>query len=781
MTLRRILAISFLVACGLPLLVFWLWPHSRAIEAELEQTQERHLVLAQATAGTLELYQRDVEATFAAITQSFMQGHNLDFAYDLLKAQSFSHLCVVERETGRVIQSFQVAERTIPPILPSDVMSELSRRLESPSENLATIWHGAQGTPQFFLVQDLGEQFVFASLNAGFVQQMAESVSFGQRGHMAVIDASGRLIAHPNLAWAHEGKDLSQIPEIADSLEHNAPEVLVFYSPALGEDVVAGVAPVGETGWRVLVPQPVSEVRETVVAGRVSASLVFLSGLTLSALVAMFAAAIIQRPLKSLAQAADDMARGTERVVVGPISPLAPTEARILGASFDKMARRVEATLAKVSALAREDAATGLLNKRAFQDAAEVHLREIASHPNGMLLHVDVNNLKRVNDTYGHAVGDAAIASVGQCLRTLFPPPSLIGRVGGDEFLILTDAHPPSDLPRILQPLLNGTSFDVGNGLKAQTSVACSIGAAQATECHGDLCVLILHADEAMYYAKRSGRGYKLHDAEMKQRARRRTELAARLRFDVATDQVNAVFQPIHCATSGQIVSFETLARWRTKDHGNILPGEFLTIAHDIGIVSDLDGCVRRKAFAFARALRDQGVALPVAVNVTARDLAKADFMSRFMKDLSGAHLVGRDVIVEVTEAIFHDRYGLAMKSLDALAKMGVRIHLDDFGKGFSAHGLLPLFEFEAVKIDMRFADRLAPPATSAAIVKSLASLGTQLGLTVVLEGIETEQERDFARAIGADRLQGFFYNYPLEPPLALRAALGSSAVTAAE
>lgn len=781
MTLRRILALSILAACGLPLLVFWLWPHSRALEAELERVHERHLVLAQAAASTLDVYQTNVTATFSSVADGLIAGEYLGYAYDLLAAQSFSHFCVVDAKTGRVISALQVVDRKLPETLPPDLMTELKRHMAGDVAPLSEIWRSSKGVPQLLLVQDYGEVFVFASLSPAFIQQISEAVIFGERGHMAVIDARGRLIAHPNPEWANQAKDLTSIPEIEALFQSNEPQVVDFYALAISEDVTAGVATIADTGWRVLVPQPVSEVRSTVREGRISATLVLMLGLVLTALLALVISAIILSPLKRLTRAADAMANGTDGVVVGTFR-FAPLEMRILANSFNKMARRTEATLQRVSNIARQDAATGLLNKRSFYEAADQRLKEIGDGVEGILLHVDLNNLKRINDTYGHAVGDAAITRIGGCLKHLFPTPSLIGRVGGDEFLVLTELDQTKEhLMTRIDPLLRGEAVDVGNGLNAQTKVVCSIGAASVADSLGDLALLMLHADEAMYYAKRSGCGFKLHDAAMKVKSKRRTELAARLRRDVATDKIDAAFQPIQCAQLGKIMSFETLARWSTKDFGPVQPCEFLEIAQDIGILSDLDGCVRRKAFAFIRDLRGQGLDLPAAVNVTADDLARADFLSRFLGDLTQAGLSGKDVIVEVTEAIFHDRYGLAMRSLAELASHGVKIHLDDFGKGFSAHGLLPMCSFEAVKVDMRFYGSPTEDPKSAAIIGSLASLGTQLGLTVTLEGIETEAEERFALQKGANRVQGYLYARPLPKDLAIEAARASQFVSAAE
>jgi len=779
MTLRKTLALSLLLACGLPLLVFWLWPHSRALEAELQRAHERHLVLAQAAAETLDVYQINVEAAFSSIVDGVRDGADLSFVAALLEAQSFSHFCIVDKASGRVLEAFSLTGRAFPEVLPADLFAELARRVTQSPPQLNEVWLGQKGGPQFLLVEDLGDRYVFASVNGSFLERIANSVSFGEKGHMAILDAQGRVIAHPNPAWVAVGKDMLAIPNIAALYERQTPEVLMFHSPALNEDVVAGAAPVGASDWRVLVPQPVSEVQATVVAGRKSASFVFSAGLVLSAIVAMGAAAMLSRPLQNLARAADDIARGAEGVVVPSPPRYVPFELRRLSTTFNEMARRMEETLARITTLARQDPATGLLNKRSFQEAAEGLFAGGATPDGWCLIHVDLDNLKRINDIYGHSVGDEAIRQVARGLKRIFPAPALVARVGGDEFLVLAEYQSTEDLNERLEPIYQGQSIEVEASGHVTTKTACSVGVACGHNA-SDLTVLADQADEAMYFAKKRGLGFKLYDADMRRRTRRRLELSSQLRLDVASERIETEFQPIFCVHTGQIVAFEALARWGTAKLGPVPPSDFLPVARDVGIVRELDRCVRRKAFAFTRRLKDLGSAVPVAVNVTAPDLARADFATRFVEEMQEAGLRGKDVIVEVTEMIFHDRYGLAIDTLKTLGDLNVAVHLDDFGKGFSSHGLLSLYNFSAVKVDMRFAGNPVEDHKAAAIVGSLVNLGSQLGLSVVLEGIQSKADRAFVLSQRVDRVQGFSYAMPMGPHEALDFAAHPPEVRAA-
>ncbi|MEM1396734.1 MAG: bifunctional diguanylate cyclase/phosphodiesterase, partial [Pseudomonadota bacterium] len=393
----------------------------------------------------------------------------------------------------------------------------------------------------------------------------------------------------------------------------------------------------------------------------------------------------------------------------------------------------------------------------------------------------DLNNLKHINDAYGHPAGDDAIQSFARLLEETFPAPSLVGRVGGDEFSVITKKTDFAALRRKVSPIIEGFQLKVGPDAAGTTTVACSVGAASTCFAGADLNLLVNQADEAMYFAKKRVSGLEFYDSNMRARSNRRLELSSQLRRDVANDRIKAVFQPIFDLSTSKIVAFEALARWKTPRLGEVGPDEFLPVAQDAGIICELDSVVRRQAFELCRDLRDRGSQIPVSVNVTAPDLARTDFLERFVEDLGASGLSGSDVIVEVTERIFDDRGGHTIDTLSALARLGVSVQLDDFGKGFSSHGLLPLFSFDAAKIDMHFAGDPVKDTKAAAIVISLLNLAREIGLKVVLEGIETQDQRDFATQQLPDRVQGFLMGRPVDKAKVIELVQSPGLMVAAE
>ena len=191
----------------------------------------------------------------------------------------------------------------------------------------------------------------------------------------------------------------------------------------------------------------------------------------------------------------------------------------------------------------------------------------------------------RINDVYGHAAGDIAIKSVAQKLQTIFRVPALVGRIGGDEFLVLTKTESQSALRERLMPVVTGLPLENSDRANGLSKVACSVGVTYPPKGDLDLELLVNEADEAMYFAKRRASGVQFYDKVMRAQTQRRRELAGQLKKDIFEGLVTPMFQPIFCASSGDVVAFEALARWGTPELGSVPPSEFLAVAHNTGIL----------------------------------------------------------------------------------------------------------------------------------------------------------------------------------------------------
>lgn len=762
MTVRLALISSFIAACGIPLLIFWFWPYSAALDSKLEDANERHLVFATGASETLEAYHDSVMQTFNALVDPIQSQADISFSQDLLASLSFQHLCVIDPETGEILSYFSVKGKNFPKFIPDVLRDQIAEVLQEDVRPMSRVYRSPNGSPHFVVARDLGDRVVFASIATEAVERVAGGISFDSRGHAAVLDTTGHVIAHPIPGWVTESKDLSVLTPIAEALADRRQEVLVFFSPALQEDVVAGVAHAEGPGWTVLVPQPMSELRDQVAAVRRSALVVFSIGMALAAVFAVFAASVISHPLKQVACAANRVAGGDPSVRIEKNGIFNFREFNTLRISFNQMAERMENALNKMTCLAERDSLTGLLNKRSFLEYARKWIdREVGDKSTFALYMLDLNNLKAINDLYGHSAGDKTIVSLASALEAVFASPAICCRIGGDEFLVLAqidDETLAKNRAGRVQNLLRTESYAALTCAK----LSCSIGIKLFTADYGSLENYIAQADQAMYYAKQHGGGIQVYDRELHNQVCRQTQLSAQLKADVKNDRLNAMFQPIFDIRSGSLAGFETLARWHPSTAINVQPSEFIPIAQEHGFISELDSIIRRRAFKLVHNLRRLGHEQPVSVNVTAMDLAHPEFVSRLLFELAKAGLSKTDIILEVTEAIFDDRLGLAKDSLARLQSSGIALHLDDFGKGFSSHGLLRHHKFDAIKVDMHFVGDPHTSTEARAIVCSLIDLSDRIGASVVLEGIETQADKSFAIAQKIDRAQGFFFSPPL-------------------
>ncbi|WP_299505055.1 EAL domain-containing protein [uncultured Roseobacter sp.] len=766
MTLRLALFLSFVSTCAVPLFVFMMWPHSQALTAKIDEANERHVVLAKSATEALETYHLSVSRTFGSLVTPMSKGQDISFANDLLESLGFNHLCVVDLATGQVIDFLSIDGRSQPAKIAAEILTVVERILEQDHLPMERVFFGNGSQPQFILAEETTAGIVFASVSTSHIERIASGISFDTGGHAAVLDAIGRAIAHPNMNWAREGRELDEITAIADNLGEAESGVILFFSPALEEEMVAGIAHVSTSGWTVIVPQPISELEVQVAQLRQSSGFVFAIGLAFALAMALVLTHLISNPIKSVVRTtlmlSDD---GTSQTIPAPLFSF--TELELLRNSVNSMSRRIRSALADLKDLADKDPLTGLLNRRGLFDRAEGLEQLRGDKVNRAAFVIDIDNFKQLNDVFGHAQGDATLISFANVLRQVFPSTAILARAGGDEFIVVCVVETATDAQELAENLITQLSRAAVSKLHFG-KVSQSIGVAVCSDFDCELQVLLSEADAAMYEAKHSGSGLRLYDALMENEVKRRALLAAALKRDIKSQSIGVAFQPIFERQTGNIAAFEALVRWTTSDGEDISPCEILDIATRQAIIAELDCVVRQRAYSFAKKLSIIGVKAPVAINVTALDLARSDFEARFWAELRAAQLSTSAIQIEVTEAIFDDRAGQARRTIAKLRKRGIAVHLDDFGKGFSSHGLLQAQEFDGLKVDLGIADSLVDPKFRTSIVSSLVELGHKLGLSITLEQIETDGDETISKRLQVERIQGFRYSKPLKETEAL-------------
>jgi diguanylate cyclase (GGDEF)-like protein len=431
----------------------------------------------------------------------------------------------------------------------------------------------------------------------------------------------------------------------------------------------------------------------------------------------------------------------------------------LLWLSIFRLVARASRRLARQ---AKEDHLTGLPNRAALHTEARRVLGARRQGTIGALLLIDLDRFKEVNDTLGHDQGDALLCEVSERLRGVLRPADVLARLGGDEFAILV-----RDLPH--RGATAEVTTRVRNALEkpfelcgVSIELEASIGVALAPEHGTDLTTLLRRADVAMYDAKRSRDGVRTYDPAQDPYSPARLALVAELRNAIERDELVLHFQPKITIDGGALAGVEALVRWQHPSRGLLAPIEFVPLAERTGVIGAITDWVLETALMQCRSWRDEGLELPIAVNLSGADLMDAGLPGRIGAALQRSGLPGELLECEISEDTVLAEPHRAIESLRRLRAMGVRISLDDFGKGQSSMSYLKRLPLDQIKVDRSFVMGMHADPSDAAIVRTTIDLGRHLGLEVVAEGVESDEILGTLRSLQCDVAQGFGLSRPL-------------------
>jgi diguanylate cyclase (GGDEF)-like protein len=421
---------------------------------------------------------------------------------------------------------------------------------------------------------------------------------------------------------------------------------------------------------------------------------------------------------------------------------------------------------------ASHDPLTGMANRLLFSSRVEQALAQAGQHVG--VLFIDIDDFKTVNDSLGHAAGDELLRAIadriGKCLR----PGDVAARLGGDEFaVLLIGIDAPATAVRISERVIDTLRepFIIA-GEEVLTHASIGIATAVDTVCDGQ--ELLQNADLALYTAKSSGKSrYELFEPAMYAAVQRRHRLKADLYHAVESVEFELVYQPIVRVSTCAVVAAEALVRWRHPTRGLVLPDDFISLMEETGLITQLGEWVLRSACEEARdwPVFDGVDPVAVSVNVAVRQLREPDYVESVRAVLRETGLDASRLILEVTEAdIIYDTDPIIV-CLSALRELGVRVALDDFGTGHSSLSRLRDFPVDVLKIDRSFTASLCGPTQSVGFAHSVFSFGVGLGLSVIAEGVESEECLQELQELGCELAQGFLFGQPLSP-LAMRRLL---------
>lgn len=422
---------------------------------------------------------------------------------------------------------------------------------------------------------------------------------------------------------------------------------------------------------------------------------------------------------------------------------------------------------ARIEFLAHHDVLTELPNRALCTERLGValqHARRIG-HRVGVLF-IDLDRFKNINDSLGHHVGDGLLRSVASRLLRSVRATDTVSRLGGDEFIVvLNGVESREEVSRTVDQLLIPwirEPHDVGG---AAIHVSCSVGIAMFPEDGQDIDELLQHADVAMYEAKESGGNVsQFFSAEMTERVRSRMTLEAHLREAIDDDRLDLVYQPYVDAQTGQLVGVEGLLRWNSPELGAVPPSQFIPIAEETRLIIPIGAWVIDRACRQIAQWRAEGLGeIQVSINLSAVQLKDAGLVEALRVSLETHGVQPGQLELEITESTLMDSVESYLPKLVAIRALGIRLSIDDFGTGYSSLNYLNRFPLDRLKIDRSFIHDMLDDPTDLAITRAIIGLGHTLGLRVVAEGVETQQEVNILRTAGCDELQGYFFAKPLQ------------------
>ena len=442
-----------------------------------------------------------------------------------------------------------------------------------------------------------------------------------------------------------------------------------------------------------------------------------------------------------------------------------------LSVAMESLFSQVRTNLDHVQALALFDQVTGLANRISFCRQVERHLAERDDNEcMAALFFIDLDVFKNVNDTLVHAAGDQLLARVAGRLREVVMAQvsggtgdAVIGRLAGDEFTMFFPTLPGTSaaarIARAIQFAL-GERFDLGS---QHVDLGASIGIACYPD-HGDtLATLLRAADIAMYHAKHEGRGRaEMYTAELALEAADRAELERDLLLALQRDEFLLEFQPQIESSSGRAVAAEALVRWAHPDRDDIImPGAFVPVAEESGTIVALGDWVMSRVCETAARWASNGIDQRIAINISTRELAQADFFLRLRHSIAKHQAPPAMLELEITESLAMDMEPRVLEQLRALRQDGVRVAIDDFGTGYSNLSRLKELPVDRVKIDRSLVRDIATSAEARTICSAVVGLIQGLGMEVVVEGIENQAQMDVLRVIGCTLFQGYHLARP--------------------
>ncbi|MEQ1682191.1 MAG: EAL domain-containing protein [Burkholderiaceae bacterium] len=461
----------------------------------------------------------------------------------------------------------------------------------------------------------------------------------------------------------------------------------------------------------------------------------------------------------------------TELLMLGGLIAVASVLRLVLGQGG---AGELEAPARNTARSAAVDNLTGLPTRLYFESKLTDAARKCRDGGARLAVYfIDLDGFKPVNDTFGHSSGDRVLEQVGERLKAIARGAGVAARVGGDEFVLLapgggTQSAAAQMAARVIEALSKPYRVD-----EREVTISCSVGIALYPEgCSSNK--LIARADAAMYAAKRAGGSrHCFYSREMDADVQQNFDMLRDLREALANNELELFFQPKVDARSGKVTAAEALIRWNHPSRGMVMPGDFIPLAERSGLIGPLGNWVIEAACKQARAWRDKGLRMRVAINLSAYQMRQDDIADRITEALARYRIHPSLLTCEITESAAMEDTLATQETFRRLGELGAHLSIDDFGTGYSSLSYLRQLPAQELKIDMSFVKDIESGADARAVVDAVVKLAHALGLKVVAEGVENTRQQQILVELGCDELQGYLFAKPMSARALLLWAIG--------